>query len=85
MANTLGHYLKRHHEKGIIDFCLRSRDEGTATSFYIRPADRDGETRDYFVIGNLTIDASVNGIISDFATALKADCSECGYQWEVGG
>jgi hypothetical protein len=78
MSNTLCHYLKRNHDQGIIDFCLRARVERNAVSFYIRPADRDGETCDYFVIGNLTINASVNDVIADFATALKADCAKFG-------
>lgn len=75
MSKTLGRYLYEYGKRGIIDFCLRAREEqGGVTSFYIRPADRDGETTDYFVIGNLTIQAAVDGIISDFSTALKADC-----------
>ena len=79
MANTLGHYLKRCYEQGIIDFCLRAREDAPGvTSFYIRPANQDGETIDYFVIGNLTIQAAVDGIISDFSTALKADCQTFG-------
>ena len=72
---TLGRYLYECGKRGIIDFCLRAREEpGGVTSFYIRPANQDGETLDYFVIGNLTIQSAVNGVISDFQTALKADC-----------
>lgn len=56
---TLGRYLYECGKRGIIDFSLRAREEpGGVTSFYIRPADRDGETLDYYVVGGLTIEGS---------------------------
>lgn len=76
MANTLGHYLKRNYEKGIIDFSLRAHvDDHGVVSFYIRPMYTNGETTDYYIIGGLTIEAAVNGIVSGFLPAITVDCA----------
>lgn len=77
MTNTLGHYLKRCNEKGIIDFCLRAQlSECGTTRFYIRPANQDGETLDFHVVGELVISAIVDGVIAGFAPSIIADCAE---------
>ena len=48
-------YFKRAHATGVIDHALRSSvDERGRVSFYIHPANADGETRDYEVRHNLT-------------------------------
>ena len=74
---TLGRYLYECGKRGVIDFTLRAREEpGGVTSFYIRPAGRDGETVDYYVVGGLTIESAVDGQVLGFPPALVADCAE---------
>jgi hypothetical protein len=77
---NFGRYLHNNVKRGVIDFRLRVREESNgAASFYIHPYDQSGETADYYVIGELVINAVVDGVITDFASALRADCSEFGH------
>lgn len=77
MTNTLGYYLKRYYEQGIIDFSLRSHQESAGVMrFYIRPENQNGETADFHVVGDLTISSVVDGVIHQFPVALIADCAE---------
>jgi hypothetical protein len=54
MTKTLEQYLKDAIEAGAIDFRIRASVSDGCVSFYIHPLDRDGETRDFQVRGNLT-------------------------------
>jgi hypothetical protein len=50
---TFEEYLKKHHDLKIIDHALRAAvDEKGQVTFYIHPADRDGDTLDFLVQGN---------------------------------
>jgi hypothetical protein len=54
MDKTLEKYLKDALARGVIDHTLRAGiDERGRVSFYIHPANTDGETRDYEVRNNL--------------------------------
>ncbi len=50
--DTFQEFLERGEKRGIIDFTLRvMRTPQGDLDFYIRPANRDGETADYTVSG----------------------------------
>jgi len=45
---TLDKYIKENHERGIIDHALRANvDENGRITFYIHPANAEGDTLDY--------------------------------------
>lgn len=50
--------------------------------FYIRPIDRDGQTEDFYLVGNQLIPAPVGGVVVDFETAVKADLAQFGKRRE---
>lgn len=77
MTETLGNYLRRCHESGIIDFSLRaSEDAAGVMRFYIHPSSQNGDTVDFHVIGNLVINSLVSGAVQPFPIPLIADCAE---------
>ena len=54
-GKTLEQYFKDAFARGVIDHALRALvDESDRVSFYIHPANADGETCDYEVRNNLT-------------------------------
>lgn len=73
---TFARYLYEFYKRNIIEFRLAVREVDGVTSFYIHPLSRDGETVDFYAVGNLLIPAAVDGVVSDFASALKADCDQ---------
>lgn len=75
MTKPLSQYLKDALDQGIQDFRLKifSHQPG-AVQVYIHPYDKDGDTADYFVVGNLTVPAMANGVIGSLEAAIVADC-----------
>jgi len=75
MTKTLSQYLKDANDQGIQDFRLKiySTQPG-AVQVYIHPCDKNGDTGDYFVIGNLAVPAIANGVIGSLEAAILADC-----------
>lgn len=72
--HTFARYLYEGHKRNVTDFRLAVREVDGVMQFYIHPLGRDGETVDFFAVGNHLIPASVKGVIGDFLTAIQADC-----------
>lgn len=67
MNKPIGQYLHEASEAGITDFRLRIFRSGKMARIYIHPYDQNGETVDYYVIGNLLLPYANEG----FATAFQ--------------
>ncbi len=73
---TLGRHLYECHKRNIVDFRLAITERDGVMYFYMHPLGRDGETLDFYVVGNLLIPAAVDGVVSDLFAAMKADCDQ---------
>jgi len=53
IMRTLEEYFKENLKGNVIDFSLRAQETGDGIEFYIHPMNRDGDTMDFSVRGNM--------------------------------
>jgi len=75
MTKPLSQYLKDENGLGTTDFRLKiCSTQAGAVQFCIHPYDKDGDTGDYFIIGNLTVPINTHSA-NQLESAIYTDCA----------